>query len=76
MAFTYLLSWFINFLFISIVLALMDKHKNYYLEKKPWFTFTVALLFPTFLELACFLVEGKPFLALLLPDKFWGWLFG
>ena len=72
MPFAYFLSWFLNFLLISIILAWVDELKGYYLERTPWLTFGIAIFLPTMLEVFAFVVEGKPFLALLLPSlPFW-----
>ncbi|MCD6414322.1 MAG: hypothetical protein J7L23_01695 [Candidatus Diapherotrites archaeon] len=76
MALGFIISWLLNFVSISIILAVVDEYKNYYLEKKPWFLFTVAIVLPTILELVSFLLNGKPFLSLLLPSELWGWIFG
>lgn len=71
----FVISWFLNFVIISVVLAVIDEYKNYYLEKKPWFLFAVAILLPTLLEISSFIFNGKPFLSVLLPPNSWDWMF-
>ena len=75
MALGFIISWLLNFVLISVVLAVIDEYKNYYLEKKPWFLFAVAVLLPTILELCSFILNGEPFLATLFPPSSWGWMF-
>lgn len=76
MALGFVISWLLNFIFISIALAVIDEYRNYYLEKKPWFLFSVAVLLPTILEICSFILNGKPFLSMVLPSELWGYLFG
>lgn len=71
----FLLSWLVNFFIVAIVLALVDEHRKYYLETQPWFLFAVAVILPTACEIVSYLASGEPFLALILPDKWWAWLF-
>ena len=70
----FIFSWCINFIIVSIVLALVDEHKQYRLERKPEVLFVIALLLPTILEILTFLTNGQPFLSVIFPID-WSWLF-
>lgn len=65
--FGYLLSWFINFVLLSIIVAIYDESRGYGIERIPWLPFTISFIVPAILEVIAFLLEGKPFLAIVFP---------
>lgn len=71
----FVISWIINFIIVSVLLAILDEHKKYYMENKPWFLFLMALLVPTLLEILSFFFNNTPFMVMLLPIENWTWLF-
>jgi len=72
----FLVSWGLNFVFISIMLALIDEYRHYKIERMPFVLFALAVVLPTTLEVAAYLSTGKPFLLMVLQEELWGWLFG
>jgi hypothetical protein len=72
----FLVSWGLNFVFISIVLAAIDEYGHYRLEKMPFVLFALAVILPTALEIAAYISTGRPFLLMVLPEEWWGWLLG
>ena len=67
MAFTYVLSWLLNVVFVGIIIAIIDEGQDYGIERIPEVPFVLAIGIPTFLELVAFTFESVPFLALIWP---------
>ncbi|GEM_PF-5290538 len=60
-----IISWLINFIFISVVIASADAKRGYRLDEHPNLTVFLAFIIPTVLEIISLSLYGKPFLWLI-----------
>ena len=63
----YIISWSMNVIVISMVLALVAEVEGIELETRPVALAIVWLGLPTMLEIVCFYIEGQSFLSLIVP---------
>ena len=58
----YLASWFLNFLIIAVLIGVIDRAYKEDIENHRLFGGFFIFFLPVFLEVASYLVKGKPFL--------------
>ena len=67
MVFGHIISWSVNVITISMILAMVAEAEGIELETRPVALAIIWLGIPTLLELACAYIEGQSFLSLIVP---------
>lgn len=59
----YLLSWFVNFVLIAVILGIVGEFLNEKIENHQTLAAFMIFLLPTALEVSSYFLNSKPFLA-------------